>query len=350
MKYRLLIGLCVVALCAGCQPARPVLRLYNWADYIKPDLLSRFEEETGCRIVVDTFDSNETMLAKLKQNITRYDLVFPSDYFLPTMKAQGMLQPIQRRLVPNMKHLDPDHLKMLTDQACDFSVPYMVSKTGIAYRKSRLADARSEASERAKPTWQMLDRPEVKGQMTLLDDVRETVGAALKMLGYSLNTTNDTELAAARDVVLRWKKNSARFDNEGYVGGITTGGLVLAHGYSGSLFQAEAENKDIVYVEPEEGGAMSYDLIVIPGNARQVELAHRFINFLHDPAVAAENTEFILYLCPNKDSYDLLSPDMKTNPAIFPPPGIRSRSEVIRDLGPDNVKYDRLWDQIKSAP
>ena len=350
MKYHLLIGLCAAALCAGCQPARPVLRIYNWADYIKPDLLSQFEEETGCRIVVDTFDSNETMLAKLKQNIIRYDLVFPSDYFLPTMKAQGMLQPIQRRLVPNMRHLDPDHLKMLTDKTCDYSVPYMVSATGIAYRKSRLVNARSEASERAKATWKMLDRPEVQGRMTLLDDVRETVGAALKLLGYSLNTTNDAELAAARDVVLRWKKNSARFDNKGYVNSLMTDELVLAHGYSGDLLQAAAENKDIAYLEPEEGVAISYDLIVIPRNARQVELAHRLINFLHDPEIAAKNTTFIRYLCPNKAAYDLLSPDVKANPAIFPPAGIRARSEVIRDLGPDNAKYDRLWDQIKSAP
>lgn len=342
MIYRLLLGLCLAALCAGCQPARPVLRLYNWADYIKPDLLSRFEEETGCRIVVDTFDSNEAMLAKLKQHRTRYDLVFPSDYFLSTMKEQGMLQPIQRRRVPNLKHLDPDHLKMLTDPACSDSVPYMVSSTGLAYRQSRLADA--------KPSWSMLDRPEIKGQVSLLDDPRETVGAALKMLGYSLNTTREAELAAARDVILRWKKNGARFDNEGYRSGLTTGGLAMAHGYSGDLLQAAAENEDIVYVEPAEGVAMAYDLIVIPRNARQVELAHRFINFLHDPEVAAENTAYILYLCPNKASYDLLGPDVKANPAVFPPPGIRARSEVIRNLGPDNATYDRLWDQIKAAP
>ena len=341
MKWHLLIGLSAFLFCAGCRPAKPVLRLYCWADYIKPSLVSQFEEETGCRVAMDTFDSNAAMLAVLEQGSAPYDLVFPSDYFLSAIMTRGWLQPINHQLVPNLKHLDPGHLKMISDKTSEHSVPYMVCITGIAYRKSLFPQAR--------PSWRMFGRTDLKGRMTLLDDARETIGAALKMLGFSLNTTNDIELAAARDAVMQWKNNSARFDNTEFRSGLATGTLALAQGYSGDLLPAVAANADIVCAVPDEGAAISYDLMVIPQGARHVELAHRFINFLHDPNIAAENMEFVMFLCPNKPAYDLLSPEVRSNAVVFPMPEILTRLEVVRDLGPDNAKYNRIWDQIKAA-
>jgi spermidine/putrescine transport system substrate-binding protein len=185
--------------------------------------------------------------------------------------------------------------------------------------------------------------------MTMLNDMRETLGAALKSLGFSLNTKSDRELAAARDVVIRWKKNLAKFENEQYKTGLASGEFLLVHGYSGDILQVQEENEDIVFAVPKEGTSISCDDLVVPKGAKSVELAHRFINFLHDPNVAAENTEFIAYLCPNRPSYQFLGDDIMKNPAIFLDPEIRAKSEIIDDLGEDNVKYTRVWDEIKAA-
>jgi spermidine/putrescine transport system substrate-binding protein len=338
-------ALWIVAAVAGfAAPAsarKAVLHVYSWADYIKPELVTRFEEENQCSVVIDTFDSNEAMYAKLKAGATGYDILVPSSYMVRIMYDQGMLQPINRNLVPNLKNIDPEYLKIAIDKEMDHSVPYMLTNTGLAYLGSRVKDF--------VPSWTMLDRADLKGRITMLNDMRETIGAALKFLGYSLNTLNEEELARARDVVIRWKKNLAKFENEQYKTGLASGEFLLVHGYSGDILQVQEENDDIVFVIPKEGFSVSCDDLVVPKEAENVELAHRFINFLHDPKVAAENTEFISYLCPNLPSYDLLNEEIRNDPTMFPPPEVRAKGEVILDLGADNVKYTKIWDQIKAA-
>jgi spermidine/putrescine transport system substrate-binding protein len=341
MKRRLVLVAVLGALAAGCRPSGPVLHVYNWADYLKPELVARFERENGCSVVIDTFDSNEAMYAKLKAGATGYDLVFPSSYMVKVMREQGMLQPLDRARLPNLANLDPDYLKIALDGRCEHSVPYMISNAGIAYRKSKVANV--------EPSWAQFGRADLAGRMTMLNDMRETIGAALKFLGHSLNTTDEAELAAARDVAIGWKRNLAKFENEQYKNGIASGEFLLVHGYNGDIKQVMEENDDIAYVVPKEGVSLAADEMVIPKDAKQVDLAHRLINFLHDPKVAAENSEFICYLCPNKASYEFLSDKIKGDPNIFLPPEIREKSEVIRDLGPDNAKYVKVWDEIKAA-
>ncbi len=326
---------------AGCAKAPPTLHVYTWADYVKPELVQRFEQENGCKVVIDTFDSNEAMYAKLKAGATGYDLLVPSSYMVKIMFDQGMLQPVNKNLIPNLVHIDPEYLRIAIDKDMDHSVPYMLTITGIAYLQSKV--------ENFEASWAMFDRADLKGRMTMLNDMRETIGAALKSLGFSLNTKDERELAAARDVVIRWKKNLAKFENEQYKTGLASGEFLLVHGYSGDILQVQEENEDIVFAVPKEGTSISCDDLVIPKDARQVELAHQFINFMHDPAVAAENTEFISYLCPNKDCYPLLSKELQEDPTLFPPKDVRDRSEVIGDLGEDNVKYTKVWDQIKAV-
>jgi len=335
----LLLG--AVCLLSGCGRAGKTLHVYTWADYIKPELVARFEAQQGCRVVIDTFDSNESMYAKLKAGATGYDIVFPSSYMVKIMHAQGMLQPLRPEWLPNLRHVDRDYLKLAMDPAMEHSVPYMLTYTGIACLKSKVAGF--------EPSWAMFERADLKSRMTMLNDMRETIGAALKFLGYSLNTVNDAELAAARDVVLRWKQNLAKFENEQYKTGLASGEFFLVHGYSGDIMQVKAENEDIVFALPREGYSISCDDMVILRQAREVELAHAFINFLHDPEVAAENTEFIQYLCPNAASYEKLSAEIRSNPSIFPPPEIRAKGEVIADLGADNAKYVKVWDEIKAG-
>jgi spermidine/putrescine transport system substrate-binding protein len=337
----LLAALAAAATMAGCGKSEPTLHIYTWADYFKPDVIRRFEAAHSCRVVIDTFDSNESMYAKLKAGASGYDLLTPSSYMVSLMHSQGMLRPIDHALVPNLVHVDPEYLKIAVDGAMDHSVPYMISNTGIAYLKSRVPDF--------VPSWAMFGRADLKGRMTLLNDMRETIGAGLKFLGYSLNTTNERELEAARDVILRWRANIAKFENEQYKTGLASGEFLLVQGYSGDILQVRKENPDIAFALPVEGAALSVDDLVIPVTAKEAALAHAFIDFLHDPAVAAENTSFLGYLCPNREGYDLLPPDLRNDPAVFISPELRARSEIIMDLGAANALYVRIWDEIKSA-
>ena len=326
---------------AGCQKKVADLHIYTWADYFKPELLQRFERENHCRLVIDTFDSNESMYARLKAGATGYDLLTPSTYMVGVLQAQGLLHPLDPALLPNRRNVDPEYLKLSLDPQMAHSVPYMLVKTGLAYKKSRVKDPVA--------SWAMLDRADLKGRITLLDDMRETIGAALKSLGYSLNSTDERQLAAARDVVLRWKRNAAKFENEQYKSGIASGEFLLVQGYSGDILQVQAENPDVGFVIPQEGTSLACDELVIPKAAKQVALAHAFINFIHDPDVAAENTVFLSYLCPNKAAYAKLPQALRQNPAVFIDPAVAAKSEVIRDLGADNARYVKVWDEVKAA-
>ena len=326
---------------AGCGKAKPVLSVYTWSDYIKPELVRRFEREHACRVVLDTFESNEAMYAKLRAGAAGYDLLTPSSYMVSLMHSQGLLRRLDRSLLPNLVHVDPDYLKIAADATMDHSVPYMLTNTGIAYLEGRVKDV--------VPSWRMFGRSDLRGRMTMFNDMRETIGAALKCLGHSLNSTSEAELAEAETLLLEWKKNLAKFENEQYKIGLASGEFLLVHAWSGDVFQVRKENPDVRFFVPEEGTIISCDDLVIPADAREVALAHAFINFLHDPAVAAENTEFIYYLCPNKDSYPLLPAEIRANPGIFLKPEIQSRSEMIGDIGAANALYIKVWDRLKSG-
>lgn len=335
------VAVVVSMMFCGCGQSKPVLHLYNWSDYIDPEVVSEFEAKFNCRVVTDTFDSNESMFAKLKAGATGYDIVFPSSYMVSVMHEQGLLQEIDTSKIPNLANLDKGYDSVIADPNYKIGVPYMVSNAGIAYNKERCPDF--EAS------WSMFGNTKYNRACTLLNDMRETIGAALKSLGYSFNTTNEAEVAEAADLVIKWSKNIAKFDNELYKNGIASGHFVFVHGYNGDLGQVIDENDNIAYALPKEGVSIACDEMVIPRTAKEIELAHAFINFVHEPAIAARNMEFTCFLCPNLKSYELLPEEVRSNEAIFIPENIRDKSETIRDLGENNIIYIKAWDRIKAA-
>jgi spermidine/putrescine transport system substrate-binding protein len=337
----ILLGLLCAMVLSGCSDSRPVLNLYNWADYMNPAVLKKFEKQHNCRIVLDTFDSNEAMYAKLKAGAKGYDLIFPSAYMVGIMKEQGMLLPLKHDLIPNIKNVDREFLALTQDPQMSHGVPYLISITGIGYNKARLGEL--------PPTWNLFTKPEVAKRCTLLNDMRESIGAALKSLGYSLNTTSEKELAEAQKVLIAWKKNIAKFEVEEALRGLSSSEFLLVHAYNGDILQAMGENKDLAFVIPKEGSSIATDTMVVPVGADQIELAHAFINFIHDPANSAENMEFVYYLSPNIEGQKLMSEAFRKNPAIFIDPVIMAKNEVIRDLGKDNDKYTRVWDAVKAA-
>jgi spermidine/putrescine transport system substrate-binding protein len=221
------------------------------------------------------------------------------------------------------------------------SVPYMMAPTCIAWLKSKVTDPVA--------SYAMFDRADLKGRITLFDDMREVLGAALRSLGFSLNSKDAAQLAQARDVAARWKKNIAKFDNEQYKSGIASGEFYLVQGYAGDLFQVAEENEDIVIKIAEEGTAFSCDDLCIPKDAAQVDLAHRFINFVTAPDVAAKNMEFIAYRAPNQDAYRLLSEDFRGNEVLFPSEEVFAKCEPIDDLGDALALWSKTWDEVKAS-
>lgn len=323
----------------SCGSKKATLYIYNWCDYLSEDVKTAFEKEYNCRVVQDIFDSNEMLEAKLKAGASDYDIVVPSSYAAGKMFQQGMLQKIDSSRLANFKNLDPEVLAKLPEGMIEYAVPYTMSYTGIAYLKSKVADF--------EPTWKMFEREDLKNRFTLLNDYRETIGSALKSLGYSANTTNPDELEAAAKKALEWKALAAKFDNEQYKQGIASGEFYLVHGYVGDLLQVQEDNDDIGIEIPREGTQISIDMLAIPSGARNVDLAYAFIDFVNRPENAALNTEFTCYQCPNVPSYEMLPAEVRENPAIFVDAETLSHSELLRDLGEAQPLYNRLWETIK---
>jgi spermidine/putrescine transport system substrate-binding protein len=325
----------------SCSKNERQLHLYCWSSYIKPELIERFEQEFDCQVILDTFDSNESMYTKLRIGHSGYDIIVPSSYFIPLLESQNLLEPIDWEKVPNAQHLDRNWLASYNISATDKSMPYMMSITGLAYRKDKLS--------LITPSWRMLERRDLKGRMTMLNDIREVFGAALKALGFSANTLDEAEIKQAENLIISWKANLAKFESEQYKNGVASAEYLLVQGYSGDILQVMEENEEVQFLIPLEGTTISCDHLVIPKGAPQKELAEAFLNFLYDPEVAAENMEYLRYFSPNQAAYPLLNEALKNSPSFFLPKFLDDKSEVIEDIGPHILKYSRAWDRVKAA-
>ena len=346
MKRREFLTTASAALAAASLPScskasATTLRVYTWADYLDPDLAAQFEKEHSCKLQIDTFDSNEAMYAKLSAGATGYDVLVPTSYMVKTLVRENRLLALDHAKLPNLQHVDAGYLKRALDPGMIHSVPYMMAPTCIAWLASKVTDAT--------PSYAMFDRADLKGRMTLLDDMREVLGAALRSLGFSLNSTDPSQLSQAAEVAKRWKRNIAKFDNEQYKSGIASGEFHLVQGYAGDLLQVAEETPDVTVKLPVEGTAFSCDDLCIPLDARSVDLAHRFINFVTAPENAAKNMEFIAYRAPNQDAYRLLSEDFRGNEVLFPPDEVFAKCEPIDDLGDALALWSKTWDEVKAS-
>lgn len=317
------------------------LRIFSWEAYLNDDVKKKFEELADCTIEIETFDSNEAMLAKLEAGATGYDLVVPSSYAVQVLKRKGLIQQLDHSKLQNLWNIDKSYLEKAADPKMEFSVPYMMAPTCLAYLSSKVPNAEN--------SWALLGREDIKGRVTILDDMREVIGAALKLLGHSLNSTNPDQLAAAADLAIGWKKNIAKFENEQYKGGIVSGEFFLVQGYAGDLLQVSGENEDMRIFVPQEGTAFSCDDLCIPKDAKNAGLAHRFIDFVTGAEIAAENMEWIGYRAPNTAAYSHLSEDFRGSEVLFPSEELFAKCEPIADLGDKLPLWSKEWDRVKNA-
>lgn len=339
-KYPFLAALVAVLLC-GCSSNEPELHVYTWANFIKPELYEQFEKEHGCRVVINTFDSNEAMYAKLNLGATGYDVLFPSNYYADLLQKQGMLQQIDLALVPNAKYADPKYVSMLDESSVPYALPFTVTSTAIGYRKDRV-DIKD-------PSWGVFADSTHKGRMTMLNDPREALGAALKFLGYSLNTTDEKQVKEAEAILIGWKRNLAKFESEQYKNGLASAEYLIVQGFGGEIQLVHQENSNVVCVLPKEGTILSIDLLTIARDSQNKELAHAFVNFLLEPKNAVETVEYTRFLVPNTAAYALMPAKYKEDPLFFPPQAIAEKSELIKDLGKATELYNHAWDRVKAA-
>ncbi len=347
MKIKTFIQVCIafftLLLITACDVGKPTLRIYTWSDYMDMDLVKEFEKEFNCKVIIDYFDSNELMLTKIKSGGTGYDIITPSSYMVEIMRDQNLLNKLELSKIPNAKFVDKKYLDTLAlDKNMEFSVPYMIGYSCIAYNKSRIPNIPD--------SWGLFDTDKFGNRNTLLNDIRETVGAALKYKGYSINTKERKELQEAKDVLLTWRKNIVRFENEAYKSGIESGEFYIVMGYKGDLIQVINENKSTLgLMIPKEGVSISCDDWVIPVGAKNSELAYLFINFMCKPESAATNMILTSYTSPILEGFKFLPEDVRNSPIYsLPPEEILKKSEVIRDVG-DYIKfYNEVWDAVKS--
>lgn len=331
----------IIAWTVSCKRSSAKLYVYNWADYISPIVIEKFESRYNCTVVLNFFDSNEALYAKLKAGAAGYDILFPSSYMSAIMNGQKMLATIDHSKLKNLGNLDRNYLKRCPDPWMKYSVPYMMNTVGIAYNKKRVKDFTA--------SWSMFDRGDLAGRMTLLNDSREVIGAALKFNGFKFNSVNDAELEKAAETVTRWKKNIAKFDTDEAKRGLMSGEFFLIQVYNGDAVQIMNENPDIAYAFPAEGTSISQDDFVIPSGAKNTELAYCFIDFLLEPENSRDNMEFVCYLSPNIAGQKLLKKGFMDNPAINPPADVLDMCDFLSDLGIGNRKYSGIWDKIRSA-
>jgi len=269
----------------GCKKGER-LYIYNWTYYTPDTVISKFEKEYNVTVIYDEFASNEDMYAKLKAGGSGYDIVFPSADYVSIMIQQNMLEKIDKSKIPNLSNVDPAVLRKSDyDSGMEYSVPYYFGAAGIIVNTAKVP-----AFERS---WSIFSRTDLRDRMTMLDDMREVMGDALVFLGYSVNTTDRSQIEEAKNLINNsWKPNLVKFDAEAFGKGYANGDFWVVQGYPEVVFEEIADNsqlkKDTVFFIPQEGGPAYIDSMCILKGSKNVDLAHKFINFIHRPEIYAE--------------------------------------------------------------
>jgi len=319
------------------------LNFYNWSEYMDPDLVTAFEDQYDVDVVESYYESNEAMLSQIQGGVS-YDLIVPSDYMVNIMIQEGLLVELNKEAIPNFTNMDPQFTSQPYDDGAKYSAAYQYGTTGLGVNTALVG-------EDFPHSWALIFDPELTanfpGGVSVLNDPRETMGAALEYLGYSLNDTDIDHLDEATAVIKEAKANIATFDSDQYDEALSTGEVAVAHGYSGNMIIGflDAENPDdFVYVLPEEGATLWIDNMAIPTNAESVCTAHTFINFLLDAENGAQLTNWNYYGSPNEASAPYLDQEV----VDFYAETASANVSVIEDQGDYEINYTDKFAEAKS--
>lgn len=330
---------CAATLVSGSvNAANEELVFMNWGPYISTELREQFTKETGIKVIYSTYESNETMYAKLKAHPEGYDLVVPSTYFVAKMRDEGMLQKIDKSKLTNFKNLDKNYLNKPFDPNNEYSIPHVLGITGLAVNTEMYNPADFDS-------WEDLWDPKYRGQLMLMDDTREVHHIALKILGYSGNTTDPKQINEAYEKLKELMPNVLVFNSDNPAAPYMAGEVGLGMLWNGSAAAAQREGLPIQLVWPKEGGIYWVDNLSITSNAKNVDAAHKMIDFLLRPDVAAKISEETGYLTGVAAS----NAKYKDNPTLFPPQEELDRGEFQNAVGNANILYEENFLKLKAG-
>ena len=340
--------LCILIAFSACamgsaSASAEELTVFNWFDYIDPAVIDLFEEETGITVKYVNFTTNEEMYTKLEAGAGTYDVIFPSEYMIERMIAHDMLEELDLSAMPNFANV-MDRLKDPSyDPGNKYSVPYMWGTLGYLYN--------SEMVDEELTSWSALFDEKYAGNVIMMNSMRDSIGLALKYLGYSMNTRSEAELNEAKDLLIKQKQDKIQCGylldetKDKMVGGEAAIGVV----YSGDAQYAIEKNENLVYVIPEEGSNIWVDGMCIPKGSKNVEGAMKFIDFMCREDVAAMNFDYIYYCSPIQAVVDGLDEEEAAQSTINPSEDVVSRCEYFNDVEDCMSLYENVWMEIRLA-
>ncbi|MBN2874537.1 MAG: extracellular solute-binding protein [Spirochaetales bacterium] len=322
---------------SSCGGGGEKLYLFNWIYYIPDDVLEDFTKETGIEVVVDSYASNEEMYNKVVAGGAGYDIVVPSGDYVSIMIAGSLLEPIDKSRLKNFGNIDPAAIARIGfDVGNTHSVPYMMGAAGVSINTTKVSGYEH--------SWSIFDRPDLQGRMTMLDDMREVLGAALKSLGYSVNDADPAHLEEARLVVERWKPNLVKFDAEAFAKSFAAGEFWVVQGYAENVFLEYPEDRraEVDFFFPKEGMPMYMDSLCILKGAKNVDQAYEFIDYILRPDVAARIADYLMLPSPNVPARALMQVQPNYEFTDL------ANGEFKEDLGQETLKlYNDAWRRIR---
>lgn len=346
-KFILAIAIASLALVAGKKAlvhqdsAKSPVYFFNWGDYVDPDLIKEFEEETGYEVIYESFDSNEAMIAKVLGGATPYDLVVPSEYTVEIMRDKGLLKPLDKNRLEGLGNIDPKFLDRSFDPDNKYSIPYLWGSLGIVYNSKYY-------KEEDFSSWKNLWDPKFKDQILLYDGAREVMGLGLLAKGYSLNTKDPKILKEVQEDLFPLMDRAQAILADEIKMYLALEESNVGFTFSGEAVVAMEDNEDLAYTIPKEGSNIWFDNLVIPSTCQNEEGAYALINFFLRPDVAARNADYIGYSTPNQGALDLLDEEVKNDPTLYPSDEIIEKLEVFEDLGQETtILYNDLFLETK---
>lgn len=349
MKKRLLVGALVLGaamLLGGCgkEYKNGEVVVYNWGEYINEDVIEMFEKEYDIEVVYDEFTENEDMYPIINIGEVNYDVVCPSDYMINRMINEGLLAELNYDNIPNIKNIDPTYLKSAEefDPGNKYAVPYCWGTVGILYNKTMVDEPIT--------SWSAIFDEQYKNEILMIDSVRDGMGIALKYLGYSMNTKEESQLEEAKELLIAQRPFVQGYFVDEVRNKMIGEEAVLGVIYSGEAIYTQRENSDLEYVVPEEGSNVWIDGWVIPKNAKNKENAEKWINFMCREDIALMNFEEITYSTPNAAARELIEDaDIKNSTIAFPDAATLERCETFKYLGETEEVYLEKWNEMKAT-
>jgi spermidine/putrescine transport system substrate-binding protein len=319
------------------------LHIYAWADEVPQDILDDFSKATGIEVTLDTFDSNESLIAKLEAGASGYDLIEPSQYAVQILEKKGLVEPLDHGKLTNIGNLSKVFQEISFDPGNKVSIPFIWGTTGFAYNSDCIKDGAAPTS------WKALWDEKYKGRIYMLDNMLAAYIAGLQVNGFKANTTNGDEVAKATQSLIDQKPLLAGYNSTNFADLVSSGEACIVEAWSGNVLQAIEQNPKVHYVLPDEGGTMWVDGFSIPKGAKNLDAAYKFLNYILQPEVAAKVTTLTKVASTVEKAKALLAPELANNAAVFPPEDKMAKADFILDLGDAMKHYQDGWTKVKAA-